>query len=170
MSYRVLSFPDFKFCQTAGLTVRKTLPSVSSCCVHLLICSSAWAIPANSWITICFFFSWTQWSQHFALSVHEGQWARGMCRWNLIDQGWTCSSFSVFHHGAVSRKVTGGRSGGSAPAANLSFVRKSHRQNQSCLKDQFSEGLKSDKTHFTLQLEWTWFIPVWCCRGRYKVR
>lgn len=48
MSCHILSFPNFKFCQTSWLTIRKTLPCVFWCCVSLLICLSAWAIPEKA--------------------------------------------------------------------------------------------------------------------------
>lgn len=99
MSYWVLSFPNFKFCQTAWLTMRKTLPFLSFYCVNLLICLSAWASPAKSWITICCFMNTVE-SAFCFISAWRPM-TRGMWRWNLIDRGWTRSSFSVFLHGAV---------------------------------------------------------------------
>lgn len=101
-------FPNFKFCQTAWLTMRKTLPSVSCYYVNLLICLSAWAPLEKSWkswITICC--SMNAMDSAFALSMHEGQWTMGTCRWDLTHRVWTCPSFSIFCHDALSRKVMG---------------------------------------------------------------
>ena len=99
-------FSPFKFCQTSLLTMKKPCPlffffAVLSIC--LSVCQLGPSLKKlNRQPSVV---SWTQWSQHFILSVNEGKWTKGTCRCNLTSWARTCPSFSIFCHNAVSEKV-----------------------------------------------------------------